>query len=333
MKNTRVIVTKVGGAEGLKVVEDEAPEPGFGEVRIEVKAAGVSHADVTIREGMYPKSFKPPFTLGYDIVGIVEKLGPGVNEFQVGDTVAALTVIGGYTRYLCWKADDLTLVPAGADYVKAVCLILNYVTAYQMLHRIAKVKTGERVLIHSAAGGVGSALIQLGSLAKLEMLGTASTSKLSLVERLGATPIDYTQEDFVRRVREITNDGVDAVFDAIGGANFTRSFRTLRKGGRFVGYGFTSKMGQRFIGRVDTFARLALMMLIPNNRSAAFYGIMFVKAAHPDWFKEDLEALLGLLMQGKIDPLVSAVLPLKEAPKAIEMLEKRQVNGKIILTP
>ena len=332
MNNKSVIVTKLGGLENLQIIETQAPEPEAGEVRIKVKAAGVSQADVTIREGMYPKKFKPPFTLGYDLIGVVDKLGSGVDQFQVGDTVAAITVIGSYTQYICWRADDLTLIPSDIDPIKAVCCLLNYMTAYQMLHRTAQVKTGERILIHSAAGGVGSALIQLGKIAGLEMLGTTSTSKLDVVESLGGTPIDYTQEDFVDRISQLTGDGVDAVFDAIGGDHFTRSFKTLRRGGRFVGYGFTSKMGKPIIGRIDTFARLVLMMLFPQGKKASFYGIMFVKAAHPDWFKQDLAKLFNLLRQDKIDPLVSAVLPLEEAPKALEMIEKRQVRGKIVLS-
>lgn len=333
MKNIHVIVTKIGGPEGIQVIEDEAQEPEADEVRIAVQAAGVSQADVTIREGMYPQSKKPPFTLGYDSVGTVEKLGANVTQFHLGDMVAALTVWGSYTRYLCWRADDLTLVPAGVDPVKAVCLILNYVTAYQMLHRTAKVKPGERVLIHSAAGGVGSALIQLGKLLNLEMLGTTSTSKLPLVQELGATPIDYTQEDFVTRTLQLTGDGVDVVFDAIGGSNFSRSYKTLRKGGRFIGYGYTSQIGKPIMGRIDTFGRLIGMMLKPDGRSATFYGIKINKDAHPDWFKTDLNELFQLLLQGKIDPIVSAVLPLEEAPNALAMLEQRQVTGKVVLTP
>lgn len=154
MKNLSVVVTKIGGPEVVRVVQDYRPEPGPGEVRLAVKVAGVSQAEITIREGMYPQTAPPPFVLGYDAIGTVEKPGLGVTEFKLGDTVAAITVRGSHTRYPCWKASELTAVPKGVDPVKAVCLILNYTTAYQMLHRVAKVQKGERILVHSAAGGV-----------------------------------------------------------------------------------------------------------------------------------------------------------------------------------
>lgn len=334
MRNTRVIVSRIGGPEVLQVVEDEAPEPGAGQVRVAVRAAGVSHADVTIREGMYPVPARVPFTLGYDCVGVVEKLGPGADgRWKVGDRVAAITVRGSYARYLVWPADDLTAVPEGLDDAEAVSLVLNYVTAYQMMHRVAKLRAGERALIHSAAGGVGSALVQLGKAAGLETFGTASASKQELVREMGATPIDYTREEFGARVREMTGgEGVDAVFDAIGGDSFTRSFGALRRGGRFVGYGYTAKVGKGQWGRIDTFARLGWMMLQPG-RTARFYGIMFAKAKHPEWFGADLGALFGMLASGAIRPIVAAVLPLTEAAEAHRMLERREVRGKIVLRP
>jgi NADPH2:quinone reductase len=200
-----------------------------------------------------------------------------------------------------------------------------------MLYRTAKAQKGETVLIHSGAGGVGTALIQLGKLLELKMLATASTSKLELVKNLGAIPIDYTKEDFTQRVRELVPEGIDAVFDAIGGSSFTRSFNCLKPKGRFIGYGFTSKMNSPFWGRLDTFTRFGLMKLFPRGREATFYGIMFVKAAHPDWFKEDLTHLFNLLEQGKIDPIVNSVFPLEQARQAHELMESRQVMGKIVL--
>jgi NADPH:quinone reductase-like Zn-dependent oxidoreductase len=333
MKNKRVLVTAIGGPEVLKIVEDEPLEPAPGEVRIMVKAAGVSQADITIREGMYPQSAKPPFTLGYDAVGVIDKIGVGVNGFNVGDLVAVITVRGSYTRYLCWSANDVILIPEGIEPAKAVCLLLNYLTAYQLLHRVAKVKSGDKILFHSAAGGVGTAIAQLGKLAGLQMYGTASTAKLDFVKSLGVTPIDYSKEDFGVAIKKVVPEGVDVVFDAIGGSSFTRSFETLKRGGHFVGYGFTAKMGQPIRGRLDTFARFGWMKLWSRGRKATFYGIMFMKRSHPEWFKTDLRQIFELFVAGKLDPVVAATFSLEEAAKALELLEKRLVTGKVVLIP
>lgn len=332
-RNQRVIIRTYGSADRLELVEEPVPEPGPGEIRIAIEAAGVSQADITIRHDMYPQRAALPFALGYDVVGRVDALGAGVTRWRMGDRVAAITVRGGYARYLCWSASDVVEVPDGLDAGKAVSLLLNYLTAYQLLHRAARVQRGERVLVTSAAGGVGTALLQLGRVAGLEIYGTASTGKQHVVRELGATPIDYTREDVVARARALSDGGVDVALDAIGGASFTRAYRTLRRGGRFVGYGFTSKMGAPWLGRLDTFARLGWMMAVPDGRSARFYGIMFMKRSHPDWFWEDLRTLFRLHAEGAIDPIVAARLPLAEARKAHEMIESGTVQGKLVLVP
>lgn len=331
MKNLSMVLRRIGGQ--LEAVEGELPEPAADQVLISVEAAGVSQADITIRQGMYPQSAPLPFTLGYDVVGRVDKVGSQVRSLRVGQRVAAITVRGSYTRYLCWPAEDVTPVPEGVEPAKAVCLLLNYMTAYQMLHRVARIRGGEKVLVTSAAGGVGSALLELGRLAGLKIHGTASTGKLEMVRRLGATPIDYTREDFVARVREAEPQGLDLALDAIGGTNFTRAYSTLRRGGRFIGYGFTSAMGSPLWGRIDTFARLGRMFLTPDGRKASFHGIMFMKRDHPDWFREDLTTLLNLHAEGKLDPLVADKLPLTEAQRALELLDTGKVQGKLVLIP
>src|SRR5947209_16233220 len=237
MKYKRIIITHPGGPEVLQVVEDDVVEPQPGMVRVKVLTAGVAFADVALRRGTYPKQASGPVTPGYDIVGVVDKIGADVTGFTPGQRVAALTGMGGYTEYICLPHTELVPVPDELDPAEAVSLVLNYVTAYQLLHRIAKVKPGERILIHGAAGGVGTALLQLGKLSNLEMYGTASSSKQALISALGGTPIDYQHEDFVERVQSLTGDGVDVVFDAVGGENLERSYHTLRVGGRLVGYG------------------------------------------------------------------------------------------------
>ncbi len=237
-KYTRIIVTRYGGPEVITVAEQECPAPMPGQVRVKVLAAGVSLPDVLAREGVHPETPRVPYTPGWDLVGIVDQVGKGVSGFELGQTVAAMPISGCYAQYVCLPQRKFIPVPAGLDPAEAVAAVLNYITAYQMLDRSAKVKPGQRVLIHGASGGVGTAFLQLGRLAGVEMYGTCSTQAAEVVKELGATPIDYRNSDFVQEIRHLTGDGVDAVFDGIGGDNLWRSREALREGGRVVVYGF-----------------------------------------------------------------------------------------------
>jgi len=174
MRHTRVIVTHYGGPDALRVVEEECPEPKSGEVRVRVLAAGVSLPDLLMREGVHPEKPRLPFTPGWDLIGVVDRLGADISGIEPGHIVAALPISGAYAEFVCLPQRELIPAPSELDAAEAVSLVLNYVTAYQMLHRSAKVRSGQRALIHSAAGGVGSALLQLGRLAGLEMYGTCS---------------------------------------------------------------------------------------------------------------------------------------------------------------
>lgn len=333
MSYKRVIITGFGGPEVLKVVEEsELPNPKPGEVRVKVLATSAAFTDVMIRKGKYPDvKEKPPFSLGYDMVGVVDKLGEGVTRFRVGQKVADLTVIGAYSEYICLPENRLTLVPDGLDPAEAVSLVLSYVTAYQMLHRVAKVKGSQRILVHGAGGAVGTAMLQLGKLLDLKMYGTASKSKHEVVARLGATPIDYKNENIVQRMRNLTDDGVDAAFDPIGGDSLKRSFSVLRRGGILVAYGFyNAVMGKGGSIPLD-FIRLKLWNILPNGRSATFYSIGALRQKQPDWFSEDLTKLFDLLVQGKIKPVIAARMPLAEVRRAHELIEGAGVQGKIVL--
>lgn len=334
MSYKRVIITGFGGPEVLKLIEETAlPEPKPGEVRIKVLVTSAAFTDVMIRKGKYPDvKDKPPFSPGYDVVGVVDKLGDGTTRFKVGQRVADLTVIGAYSEYLCLPESRLTPVPDSLDPAEAVSLVLSYVTAYQMLHRIAKVKRSQRILVHGAGGAVGTAMLQLGKLLDLEMYGTASKSKHELVARLGATPIDYKSENWVERMRNLTGEGVDAVFDPIGGDNFKKSFSVIRRGGILVAYGFyNAVMGKGGSIPLD-FIRLKLWNILPNGRSTTFYSIGALRQKQPDWFSEDLTKLFDLLVQGKIKPVIAAHMPLAEIRRAHELIEKAGIQGKIVLT-
>src|SRR5262245_20762459 len=208
MKYKRIIVNR---RRQLELVEDDLPNPRPGEVRLKVLAAGVSYPDVMMRQGIHPEARRPPFTPGWDVVGTVDVLGKGVEAVPLGATVAAMPIVGGYSEFLCLPATELVPVPPGLDPGEAVCLILNYVTAYQMLHRSAQAKPGETALVHAAAGGVGTALLQLARLHGVEAYGTASTGKLRTVESLGGHAIDYKRTDFLKEIRALPGGGVDIV--------------------------------------------------------------------------------------------------------------------------
>jgi len=343
VKHTRVVVTHYGGPEALVVVEEECPEPKDGEVRVRVLAAGVSLPDIMAREGVHPETPPAPFTPGWDLVGVVDRLGPGVSGVEVGQMVAAMPISGAYAEFVCLPQHELVPVPSGLDAAETVSLVLNYITAYQMLHRSAQVKPGQRVLIHGAAGGVGTALLQLGRLAGLEMYGTCSLRGASVVSDLGGIPIDYRHQDFVKEIHRLTSEGVDVVFDPIGGAHLWHSRKALRPGGRVVGYGLTTSLRgqgltssrpgrrQRFRGTAIFGLYIAGGWLLPGRKRVVPYSIQFLKRRRPAQFRQDLTALLDLLRRKKIKPLVAQRFPLAEARHAHELLEKGGVTGKIVL--
>ena len=328
MRNTRVLLTALGGPEVLKVIDDDIRDPGANELRIQILTTGVAFADVLMRRGLYSGVPPLPYSPGYDIVGVVDSCGAGVTQWKSGDLAAALTITGGYSRYIVLPESELVRVPTGLDPAEAVSLVLNYTTAYQLIHRIAKLRQGESVLIHGAAGGVGTAVLQLGSLLGLKMFGTASKPKQNLVTALGGIAIDYRTENFSQRAA-----GVDAVFDPIGGRNWLRSYRALGKGGRFVGYGLSAAIagGRRnMMLAAASFAWLGLARLVPG-KSVQWFNIMTEKKKHPEWFREDLSRLLAMLQKKSISPVVAERLPLRSAGRAHELLERASVSGKIVL--
>lgn len=337
VRNRRIVVPRFGGPDLMKVVEEEIPEPGPGEVRVRIVVAGIGFPDVVIREGTYPGGPKPPFTPGYDFIGTVDKFGAGVTGVDLGQTVGAITVYGSYADYLCVPAGWLVPVPAGLDPAEAVSLVFNYVTAYQMLHRAARVKKGDRLLVHGAAGGVGTAVLQLGQLAGLELFGTASGTQTGVVSALGAMPIDYTKGSFLTRIRELTDDGVDVVLDGIGGRVSLRSYRALRRGGRLVMFGHYSTLvgGRKSVRRMAVFYLSAAMAfaanLVPDGKRVLPFQVAKLRDRHPEWFREDATTLFDLLSEGKLKPIVSERIPLVEARRAHENLGRGGVTGKQVL--
>lgn len=331
MSYKKIIISKFGGPEVLQLVhEEQLPEPKTGEVRVKVLKTGANFTDVMIRKGKYPDvKQKPPFSPGYNMIGIVDKCGEGATRFQTGQRVADMTVIGAYSEYICLPEKNLSPVPDEVDSSDALSLILSYMTAWQMLHRMANLQTGQSILVHGAAGAVGAALLQLGNLKNLKMYGTASSPKHDIIYAHGATPIDYKNEDFVEMVKK-QNGGVDAVFDPIGGSNFKRSFKALNPGGKLVAFGFyNSVMGKG--GNIPIeFLKIKLWNILPNKRSTSFYSIGGWRKKHPEWFHEDLEKLFELLREGKINPVISEHFPLEKAAEVQQKIERAELKGKVI---
>jgi NADPH:quinone reductase-like Zn-dependent oxidoreductase len=343
MRHNRVVVTEYGGPDVLRVIEEECPQPKRGEVRVRVLAAGVSLPDVMAREGVHPETPPVPFTPGWDLVGVADRLGDGIVGIKPGQLVAALPIHGAYAQFVCLAQSELVPVPSGLDVAEAVSLVLNYVTAYQMLHRCAHVRPGQRVLIHGAAGGVGTALLQLAHSAGLETYGTCSSRSAPAVVALGAIALDYQNADYVEEIHRLTRDGVDAVFDPIGGTHLWQSRKALGAGGRVIGYGLRSSMRgeglassrpgsrQRFRGTALFALYIAGSWLLPGRKRVIPYSIQTLKRVKPEFFRQDLTALFDLLQQQKIKPLVARRFPLAEARQAQELLAKGGVTGKIVL--
>jgi NADPH2:quinone reductase len=254
-----------------------------------------------------------------------------------------MPIHGAYAEFVCLPQHELVPVPSGLDVAEAVSLVLNYITAYQMLHRSAHVRQGQRVLIHGAAGGVGTALLQLGRLTGLEMYGTCSSQGAPTVSELGGIPIDYKHQDFVVEIHRLTSEGVDVVFDPIGGTHLWRSRTALRPGGTVVGYGLISSIRgeglasgrpgrrQRFRGAAKFGLYIAGGWLLPGRKRVVPYSIQTLKRLKPALFRQDLIALLDLLHQRKIKPLIAHRFPIAEARHAQELLGKGGVTGKIVL--
>jgi NADPH:quinone reductase-like Zn-dependent oxidoreductase len=323
-------------------------------VRVRVLAAGVSFTDAQLRAGTYlPGAPKPPFTPGYELVGVVEELGPDCSRLRVGARIGALTVWGADAERVCVPESGAVDVPEDLDAGEILSLLFPYMTAYQVLHRTAKAKSGETVLVHGAAGRVGIAALELGAVAGLRLYGTASARDRAKVEALGAVFIDYRNEDFLARVRELTGgEGVDVVSDSLGGPISLRSFRALRPGGRLVVFGRydTLKDGHKdWPAVIKWYAAIVGVWLwdklSPRRKVFAYHvqkyretatrraGAVGGEPMDPEWFREDFSTLIELLREGDIHPVVAERLPLTEARRAHEMLESSASKGKLVLVP
>ena len=331
MPYQQVVLTDFGGPENLELrTVDALPEPGPGEVRVRVLVTSAAFTDVIIRKGMYPDvKEKPPFVPGYDLIGLVDALGPGAEGVAVADRVADLTTIGAYSEYVILPADRLTCVPEGVANEDALAMILSAVTPYQMLHRVAKARAGQSLLIHGAGGAVGTAMLQLARDAGLAAFGTDVTAKHDLIRKFGATPIGADAED--QAIREAVGDGVDFVFDPLGGQSLSRSLHVLKPGGMLIAFGFQNEVLGRGGSIPLDFVKLKLWDWLPNGHATAFYSIGAMRRKYPNWFREDLATLFDMLAKGRIAPAVAEVVPISEVRSAHARVEAGELRGKLVM--
>jgi len=332
--NRTIQLTCFGGPDCLKVVETPIPVPAPGELRVRVLASSINYTEVLIRKHLYPQTsgMKPPFVMGYDVVGEVDSLGEGVSRFRIGDRVAAMTVTGSNADYrILTERDVITPVPHELDPAEAATLILSWMTAYQLLHRSAKVRRGQRVLVHGAAGAVGQALLVLGNLAGLELWGAVRSGHETLIRQLGATPIDYGTQDFAT----VVPGGFDVIFDGIGEDAYRHSLQALSRNGLLIAIGFSAgvQAKQGMFRILVGIGLLYLRQLLPAGKRARFFSINAMQFRHPQWYVEDLTQLFTLLQNGEIHPQVAERISFDRVAEAHRRIEQGGTVGKVILCP
>ncbi|WP_424532642.1 medium chain dehydrogenase/reductase family protein [Sphaerisporangium viridialbum] len=326
--------------EGLEIRHGAVPAAGPGQVVIRMEATGVSFAEQQMRRGRYYDQPAFPFVPGYDLVGTVLTTGEGVEPGLAGTRVAALVKVGGWATHVLVDAADVVRVPDGIGAAEAETLVVNGITAWQMLHRKARVRTGQTIVVHGANGGVGSVLIQLARAAGVKVIGTASARHHDALRERGVIPVDYRTEDVATRVRELAPGGVDAVFDHVGGRSVVDSWRLLAPGGTLVSYGSASTRddkGSKQWPMLKLLGRVWLWNALPNRRRAYFFNIWAGRALTKNRFRArlhaDLTQVFAALQRGDLTAQIAARLPLTHIADALRLAESGTVAGKIVLTP
>ncbi|WP_067501631.1 medium chain dehydrogenase/reductase family protein [Actinoplanes sp. TFC3] len=333
-----IVLPGIAEPEELQVRRRAIPAPGAGQALVRVEATGVSFAEQQMRRGRYYDQPPYPFVPGYDLVGTVTATGAGTDAALAGRRVAALTKVGGWRTHTVLDAADLVPVPDGVSAVQAETVVVNGITAWQMLHRLARVRAGQTVLVLGANGGVGSILVQLAQLAGAKVIGTASQRHHDTLRAAGVTPVDY-RADVPAQVRALAPDGVDAVFDHVGGPAIVDSWKLVRRGGTLVSYGSASTRdatGNSQLPILKMLARVYAWNLLPNGRHAYFFNL-WGGLRRKDRFRAristDLSTVLEKMAAGQVSATVAAELPLTSAAEAMRLAESRTVAGKVVLTP
>jgi len=336
---TEIVLPGLVEPEGLQLQTSPVPAPGAGQVVIRMEATGVSFAEQQMRRGRYYDQPPFPFVPGYDLVGTVAAVGTGADPALLGQRVAALTKVGGWASHVVVDAAAAVPVPAGLDPAAAETVVVNGITAWQMLHRKARIRSGQTILVHGANGGVGSTLAQLGRLAGVRVIGTAAPRHHARLRDLGVLPVDY-HGDVAAAVRAIAPDGVDAVFDHLGGRSLTVSWGLLAPGGTLVSYGSATTRddsGNKQLPVLKILARVFVWNTLPNGRHAYFYNIWAGQALSKERFRarlrDDLTQVLRAMAEGHITAQIAAQFPLERAADALRLAESGTVAGKVVLNP
>ncbi|WP_441251346.1 medium chain dehydrogenase/reductase family protein [Kitasatospora sp. McL0602] len=339
-RRIEVVLPGIVAPEGLEIRESAVPQAGRGQVVVAMEATGVSFAEQQMRRGRYYDQPPFPFVPGYDLVGRVLTTGQGVDPGLVGRRVAALVKVGGWASHVVLDAGDAVQVPEGLTAAQAETVVVNGITAWQMLHRKARVRAGQTVLVHGASGGVGSVLVQLARAAGAKVIGTASVRHHDALRELGVTPVDYRGEDVPAQVRELAPGGVDAVFDHVGGRSVVDSWHLLAPGGTLISYGSASTRddtGSKQWPVLKILARTWLWNTLPNGRRAHFYNIWAGRPLNKDRFRarlrSDLTEVFAAVRRGDVTARIAAQLPLTEAAEALRLAESGTVSGKVVLIP
>lgn len=341
----QVWITKAGPPEVIEVREAPDPAPRAGEVRIRVEAAGINFADVLARQGIYPDAPKLPSVVGYEVAGAIDALGEGVDDFEIGTPVLALTRFGGHSSMVCVSRRQMFVRPEGMTAEVGAAMPVTYLTAFQAMIVMGGIRHAEElgrpvsVLVHAAAGGVGCSAVDLGRYYGARMLGTASPGKHAFARERGYDAlIDYTQSNWTEEVLSLTDGkGVDIVLDPIGGRNWTQSLKVLRPGGRLVVYGITEASGKGKLGLLRTALNVPWGGLTPFTLMNRNRGILGVNMGRLWKEGEDLarwmNRLLELYREGYVRPYVGRTFPFEQAGEAHAYIESRQSVGKVLLVP
>src|SRR5262245_48115035 len=336
-RNRAVQVNRYGEPDQLQVVDALMPAARRGEVRVRVLASGIEYTDVVIRRHLYAQTMfrRPPFVMGYDVVGEIDQLGDGVSGLQLGDRVADMTVVGSNAAYRTLRADHLARLPAGVDAAEAAALILSWTTACQLLHRAAHVHQGQRVLVQGAGGAVGQALLVLGKMAGLELWGTGRGEHAALIRELGGTPIDYQRQDFTR----VLPGGFDIVFDGVGEDGYRRSFASLKPGGLLCAYGYTASVTAQqsllrlLMSLVRVYLGRSVLRWSSGGKRIRLYSINAMRVRQHPQIKADLGARVSLLASLAIRPRVAERISFDQVADAHRRLEAGGLDGKLVLCP
>ncbi|MFH9891514.1 medium chain dehydrogenase/reductase family protein [Streptomyces luteogriseus] len=326
--------------EGLRIRHGAVPAPGPGQVVVRMEATGVSFAEQQMRRGRYYDQPPFPFVPGYDLVGTVLAAGAGADPGLTGTRVAALVKVGGWASHVLVDAADVVPVPEGVGAAEAETLVVNGVTAWQMLHRKARVRAGHTVVVHGANGGVGSVLVQLALAAGARVIGTASARHHDSLREQGVVPVDYRAGDVAARIRALAPGGVDAVFDHVGGRGITDSWRLLAPGGTLVSYGSAASRddeGSKQWPVLKLLFRVWTWNALPNRRRAFFFNVWAGKALAGNRFRArlraDLTQVFDALRRGEVTARIAAQLPLARVSEAVRLAESGTVAGKVVLVP